>query len=541
MLFNSAQFLLGFLPVTLLVFLLLSKAPRKEWALGWLTLASVFFYGWWRMEYVPLLLISVAVNYFLAVWLARSKSMTVYIVGIVANLALLAYFKYTDFTVTVANGVLGTGFSLPGILLPLAISFFTFQQVAFLSDVRAGLAQPPGLLKYALFVTFFPHLIAGPITHHREMTPQFDAPAMFRFDPERFVVGLTIVLIGLLKKTVFADGLALYATPVFDVAAAAQPLSIVEAWLGAIAYTLQLYFDFSGYSDMAIGLGLLFGVRLPLNFNSPYKSRSVIEYWSRWHMTLTRFLTAYVYNPIALAVTRRRVAARKPIIGRGVPRAGAFLALVAFPTFATMFLSGLWHGAGYQFLIFGLLHGTYLTVNQAWRHLKPALGLAVDGRSLVGAAVGWLLTFLCITVAHVFFRAADVRSACTIIETMAGLNGIVFPGGFAYPAFVSQFVAWAGGSYAYLPSFFGVAELGNIAFALAVVLLLPNVGQWMRAYPAALHRKFPTSWIEILLPRVALVAWRPSTACGAFIGVVGFLALLKTFSAAPSEFLYFAF
>ncbi len=326
MLFNSVVFIAGFLPVVLLGFFLLAGTGRQRLAALWLTLASLVFYGWWNPLYVPLLVGSILFNYALGGYLREHPSRLVLGLGVAANVALLGYYKYTGFLLGTLDAAFDLGWTFGDILLPLAISFFTFQQIAYLVDAHDGAVNEHDFVNYALFITFFPQLIAGPITHHGEMLRQFNDPATFRLRLDNLSLGVTVFLLGLFKKVIIADPLGEKASPIFAVAAGGSVPALYDAWTGALAYTLQIYFDFSGYSDMAIGLGLMFGVALPVNFDSPFKARNVIENWSRWHMTLTRFLTAYIYNPVVLRVTRARLAAGKPQPRRGRMTAGTFVA-----------------------------------------------------------------------------------------------------------------------------------------------------------------------------------------------------------------------
>ncbi|MGY4801568.1 MBOAT family O-acyltransferase [Teichococcus aerofrigidensis] len=537
MLFNSATFILGFLPIVLLGFFVLAGTGRQRLAGVWLTLASLVFYGWWDPQYVPLLLGSMVANYVLGGYLLRRPSRLVLVLGIAANLILLCYFKYMGFLVGAVDDAFGLGWSVPNIVLPLAISFFTFQQIAYLSDAHDGAVVEHDFLNYCLFITFFPHLIAGPITHHREMLSQFSDPRNFRPRFDNISVGTTLFLLGLFKKVVFADPLGADAGPVFAAAEAGAALSLLDAWSGALSYTLQIYFDFSGYTDMAIGLGLLFGISLPPNFDSPYKARNVIEFWSRWHMTLTRFLTAYVYNPIVMRVTRARVAAGKPLPRRGKMTFGTFISLVAYPTILTMFISGVWHGAGWQFVAFGLLHGFYLVVAHAWRALKVRWGWKLDSDRWLHRGVAVLLTFLCVNVAMVFFRAPSLTGALTMLAGMAGLNGVVVPPVMAGLPVVSGLVGFLGLTVDAVP-FFNLTDAALIGLLLAFVWTLPNTQQWMRHYRTALGWRPRQSWLEPFLPGAT---WRPTPALGVVIGLLGFFALARAFSAAPTEFLYFQF
>lgn len=533
MLFNSAIFIAGFLPLVLLGFLLLAGTGRQRWAGVWLTVSSLVFYGWWNPGYVPLLVSSMVFNYLLGGYLLRRSSRAVLTLGIAANLLLLGYYKYTGFLVQTLEQAFGLNWSMHEIVLPLAISFFTFQQIAYLVDAHDGAVVEHDFLNYSLFITFFPHLIAGPITHHREMLEQFRQPENFRPRLDNIAVGSTLFLLGLFKKVMFADFLGEKASPVFAAAAGGVAPPLHDAWVGALAYTLQIYFDFSGYTDMAIGLGLLFGISLPANFDSPYKARNVIEFWSRWHMTLTRFLTAYIYNPIVLHVTRARVAAGKAQPRRGKMTAGAFAALVAYPTILTMFISGIWHGAGWQFVVFGLLHGFYLVVAHSWRAFKARQGWELDSSVAWhrGAAIG--LTFLCVVVAMVFFRAASVPAALFMLAGMAGLNG----NATAVDPFAMESALQSSALRQYLSQLLR-SDFTLIGVLLVFVWTLPNTQQWLRHYRTALNWRQREHWLERWF---SFSSWRPTPAIGAALGVFSFFALARALSSAPTEFLYFQF
>ncbi|MCW3149102.1 MBOAT family protein [Stutzerimonas stutzeri] len=512
MLFNSVTFIAGFLPVVLIGFFLLTGSGRQRLAVIWLTLASLVFYGWWNPAYVPLLVGSMVFNYLLGGYLRQQPSRLVLGLAVTANVLLLGYYKYTGFLFGTLDDALGLGWDIDDIILPLAISFFTFQQIAYLVDAHDGMVEEHDFVNYCLFISFFPQLIAGPITHHSEMLAQFRDRSSFRLRLDNFSLGSTIFLLGLFKKVVIADTLGQKATPVFAVAADGLVPSLYDAWTGALTYTLQIYFDFSGYSDMAIGLGLLFGIVLPINFNSPFKARNVIDYWSRWHMTLTRFLTAYIYNPLVLRVTRARMAAGKPQPRRGKMTAGTFFALVAYPTMLTMFISGVWHGAGWQFVMFGLLHGFYLVVAHGWRAWKVRQGWQLDSEVIWHRVGAVLLTFFCVVVAMVFFRAANLSAALAVLSGMFGLSPI--------------------------STQLDRSDVVYIVGLLAFVWIMPNIQQWMSLFRTALNFKPPAHWIERWLP---LAAWQPAPVYGAAVGVLGFFALAIAFSVAPTEFLYFQF
>jgi len=537
MLFNSATFIAGFLPIVLLGFFLFAGTGRQRLAGLWLTLASLLFYGWWDPHYVPLLVASMTANYLLGGYLLKNPSRLVLGLGIAANILLLGYYKYTGFLLGTANDALGLGWDVPQIVLPLAISFFTFQQIAYLCDAQDGAVVEHDFLNYCLFITFFPHLIAGPITHHREMLSQFGNPENFRPRLDNISVGATLFVLGLFKKVVFADPMGAEAGPVFTAAAAGTPLPLLDAWSGALAYTMQLYFDFSGYTDMAIGLGLLFGISLPPNFDSPFKAHNIADFWSRWHMTLTRFLTAYLYNPLVLRVTRRRVAAGKPLPKRGKMSVGTFLVMVAYPTLVTMAISGVWHGAGWTFVVFGLLHGFYLVVVQGWRALRAHWGWKVASARLIHRVPAVLLTFLCVVLGNVFFRSPTMEGALNMLAGMVGMNGVLLPTSFERIPGIAPLAGLLGIDFEPGPFFRPLLGL-QIVLLLAFVWTLPNTQQFLRHYRTALNWR---PQVSALQRRVAAATWRPGTAYGVALGLLGFFALAKAMSAAPTEFLYFQF
>lgn len=540
MLFNSAIFIAGFLPICLIGFYALGKFARAQTAFAWLTVMSLVFYGWWNIMFVPLLLGSILFNFLVGRGLARTRSRPLLVFSIAANILLLGFFKYTDFIGMSVSQLLALHWQPPQILLPLAISFFTFQQIAFLADAYDGVANEPRLLHYTLFITFFPHLIAGPITHHREMLPQFAERRITKLRLEPLSLGVTIFAIGLFKKVMIADQISVYATPVFTAAAHGAAPSLVESWGASLAYAMQMYFDFSGYSDMAIGLGLMFDISLPINFNSPYKAASIIEYWQRWHMTLTRFLTAYIYNPIVLSLTRRRVATRKPILRPGQVRFPAFMVLLAFPTIFTMFIAGIWHGAGWQFMVFGVLHGIFLTINHGWRTAK-ARWPVLQGTGIVRHAASVCLTFFCAMLALVFFRAADLETGFRVASGLFGGNGIVLPETIGRIAAFRPIIATLGLKTAHF-SLFWRFYVYWLPILFWIVWFMPNVMEWMRHYQTALGAKFSNAWYhESKLSRTLFATWRPTAACGCVVGTIAVLALLRTFSNAPTEFLYFHF
>lgn len=392
MLFSSYEFIFFFLPITVLVYFFLNHRRLVVAGKCWLVLASLFFYGWWDVAYLPLIVISMLFNFAVGSGLARQGDLrvgfskkSILTFGIALNLALLGYFKYVDFFIENLNWVLDEDLTLPKVVLPLAISFFTFTQITYLVDSYRGKTGEYDFLNYALFVTFFPHLIAGPIVHHYQLMPQFASRWNMLRRYRNICLGLFIFSVGFFKKIVLADTFAGWATPGFDEKAT---LDFTEAWVTSLSYTFQLYFDFSGYTDMAIGASLLFNIRLPINFNSPYKALSIQDFWRRWHITLSNFLRDYLYIPL------------------GGNRNGA--ALTYLNLFTTFLLGGLWHGASWMFVIWGALHGGALVIHRAWQQF----GLRMP------ALLGWFLTFNFVNFAWVFFRAKDIESAVKVLEGM---------------------------------------------------------------------------------------------------------------------------
>lgn len=511
MLFNSYAFLLAYLPLTLLGYFALGRLG-KTWGAAWLAACSLFFYGWWDHRYLTLLLASIVVNYHAGAYIARNagtpQARRALTLAVVANLALLGYYKYADFFIGSANTLLGTDWSLLHIVLPIGISFFTFTQIAFLVDAYAGKVTEYRFVYYLLFVTYFPHLIAGPVLHHKEMMPQFDDDRNYRPQAADFALGVTMFVIGLTKKVLIADSLAPHVGPVFD-PGGAMP-SLFQAWGGALAYTFQLYFDFSGYSDMAIGLSLMFGVRLPLNFDSPYKSSNIVEFWRRWHMTLSRFLRDYLYIPL------------------GGNRHGPFRRHLYL--MITMLLGGLWHGAGWSFVVWGALHGGFLVVNHAWQDLSRRLDVRLP------RAVAVALTFLCVVFAWVYFRAPDLTTANRVVLGMLGAGGAELP---------AALIGALGGVGTWLTTIGVEPQLGGgasfvqvwawIGSAMLIAFLAPNSQQIMRLTGRPEPGDTGSDAVEPL-PRWV---WRPSRVWAVATGLlfaIGILALGR-----PTEFLYFQF
>jgi alginate O-acetyltransferase complex protein AlgI len=544
-LFNSYQFILGFLPVAVALFYVFGRHSPTS-ALRWLIFASLVFYAWWRPVNVAIILPSILINFALARRLQRlaaddtkeRAARLTLIIGVLFNIAFLGYFKYTNFLADAANDAFGTHFVLTHIILPLGISFITFQKIAFLIDVHGRRVEHFTFGDYALFVLFFPQLIAGPIVHYREVMPQFER-ATCRFDATSFSVGLTLFFFGLFKKAFLADGIAPYVTPIYERAAHGDPVSLVPAVLAALGFTLQIYFDFSGYSDMAIGIARMFGIRLPANFDSPLRATSIIDYWLRWHMTLSRFLTAYIYNPLLLHFTRARIARGKPALGGRNATFSAFLTLLAFPTIVTMAISGLWHGAGYTFIVWGLLHGGFLSINHGWRLLKAKRNKGPAKPAEAGSFWAWLLTFTCVVVAMVFFRAPTLHGAWVLVKGIVGGYGIGLPSSiFEHLGPIATLLAKTGGTP---ETWWGALEFIMLVawtvLLLALALLCPNSAQLLARYEPALGLRSAAP--SDTGARLARLVWTPSLKWAIAVAVVAYAAILRL--GGPSEFLYWQF
>ena len=496
MLFNSYEFLVGFFPVVFVGFFVLGAYSRRV-AAAWLGLASLFFYAYWRIDALPLLVVSILVNYAFGLAVtpapqrtARARRLAL-VAAVALNLGVLAYFKYANFLLGNVDAVLHA-LSRPEIhalevILPIGISFFTFTQIAFLVDCYEGKVRERSFNHYLLFVSYFPHLISGPVLHHSQMMPQFREARTYRLSIDNVVQGLFGVAVGLAKKVLIADEFSQYASPVFDAARDGWQPGFTAAWMAALAYTAQIYFDFSGYSDMAIGLSRMLGIGLPLNFNAPYKATSIIDFWRRWHMSLSQFLRDYLY--FRLGGNRRGPARR-------------YVNLML-----TMLLGGLWHGASWTFVAWGGLHGTYLLVNHAWRSVAGRLPGLGPSSAAVGRLAGAMLTFLAVVVAWVFFRSSTFAGA---LRMLAGMT---------HPATLGALPTRVG-SYDLPPSSPGyVAAMFAVAFA--IVWLAPTT-QDLTARLAAERRD--AAWV----------------ASGALLFAVGLLAIVNA-SHQISEFIYFNF
>ena len=495
MLFNSYEFIFAFLPISFFVYFYLNSKKLTTAAKAWLVFTSLFFYSWWNIMYLPLILISILFNYTITnTMIEYDKSRRKYFskrsllhAGLLFNIGLLVYFKYMDFFISNTNTISGSDIELLHLVLPLAISFFTLQQIAFLIDSYEGLVKEKNFLDYTIFVTFFPQLIAGPIVHHKEMMPQFANVRNKVKNYKNIAIGLFIFSIGLFKKVVIADTFAVWATQGFDVA---TTLNLFEAWATSLSYTFQLYFDFSGYTDMAIGAALLFNIKLPINFNSPYKATGMIDFWQRWHITLSNFITTYIYTPIV----------------RSFDRLTFHKAM--FATVITFLIAGLWHGASWMFIIFGGLHGLGLIINHYWKKRKIKLNVVL----------AWFITFNFVNITFVFFRAKEWDDAVKVLGSMFSLDNIVLPDKLENKlSFLSnygiEFGAWAGGISG--SNYTAIV----IILAFLVILIFKNSIQIVK-----LNEKFNPTRIKAL-----------------YFGFLLAISILYMYASTHTEFIYFNF
>lgn len=419
MLFNSYAFIFAFLPIALLGYFTLNHFKQITLGKVWLILASLFFYTFFTYKNLPILLISLVSNYFFGHFLRQDipRKKLLFRFSLFFNIGLLAFYKYSGF------------------LLPLGLSFFTLQQIAFLIDSYEGLAEEKDFLDYASFVCFFPTLISGPIVHYQHLIPQLSSAENKRFQLNQFSLGLFLFCLGLAKKVLLSEAFASWAKPGFDEAVS---LDFLAAWKTGLSYTFQLYFDFSGYTDMAIGIGHMFNIKLPQNFNSPFRSKSIIEFWTRWHITLSQFITTYIFTPIV----------------RAMPKINFRNTMLA--TFISMFIAGIWHGAGWTFVVYGALHGLALVVNHNWKKKKKKLP----------PGMAWFLTFNFINVAFVVFRAKELSDAWKVLKGMMGLSGVVIPKILVKSVGPLKEYGWRMGTYLHPDDYFFLFILAGTFYAL---------------------------------------------------------------------------
>ena len=520
MLFNSFLFIFGFLPLALGLFYLAGRFGRLAKVV--LTLLSLGFYAMWRPIHLPLLLGSIVVNYFAgdriqaALAAGRPRTMRLWLVlGLAADLSFLGWFKYANFVADNIAAVTGSTSDLAKIALPLGISFFTFQKIAYLIDSSRGDARRMGFLDFALFAAFFPQLIAGPIVHYKEVVPQIQSKLFGRLIGRNLLVGLVIFAIGLFKKTVIADTLSSYATPMFAAGQGGHAFTLTSGWLAAITFTFQLYFDFSGYSDMAIGLGRMLGVKLPLNFHSPLRASNIADYWRRWHMTLQRFIVAYIFQPLSLPLNRWAAM-------RGLKDWPAFAVGVGVPAFVTFVAVGVWHGAGWTFVLFGAMHAVYICTNEAWgewrkrrrRQLKK-LGRALAESGPLRMALFHAITLVAVIYANVMFKSRTVGDAISVWKGMTALNGLG------------------------LDSVAATLDAGlaaSLLVSVVLVFLMPNTQQIMGRFDPAYNWR---DWRGVARPPIRWT-WKPDAAGLAFAGVTLFAAIMFI-QRGKAIFLYFNF
>ena len=514
MLFSSWQFIFVFLPLAVAGFFAIPARAQvaRKW---WLLVASLAFYAYWKVEYVPLLLFSIGFNYAVAEGIHRLRgkpaSRAVLITGVTVNLLLLGYYKYTNFLLDALGRAGGPLFHRLDIILPLAISFFTFTQIGYLVDVYRDGKLHYRLLDYAVFVVFFPHLIAGPIVRHWEIIPQF-ADKQLKANRADMGAGIAMFLLGLCKKVLLADPASRFADVVYGAVEAGTAITWFDAWLGTIAYAMQIYFDFSGYSDMAIGLARMFGMKFPCNFDSPYKAGNIIEFWRRWHITLQRFLREYLYFPL------------------GGNRCGKVRHLLNI--MITMVVSGLWHGAGWTFLVWGALHGVYIVIAHLWRNFITARGWKLTHWSYRGACV--IVTFLSVLYAWVFFRAKTLPQATRVVATMVGFNGYTIPEGVndpkRSPGPLLEKIGFRFTDKNLANKFYKPGMRWMLALLL-ITFLLPNTQQLLRATEPTLEP----------VERPTRLRFAFNAATGLILGALLFAVVCSWFVARPSPFIYFNF
>jgi alginate O-acetyltransferase complex protein AlgI len=487
--FNSYPYFV-FLAVAVLGFRLLERRGPTGQRI-FLLVMSYGFYAWWRADFLLLLLGSTLANFLMGRAIearrAQGRSSRAFLVaGLVFNLGLIGVFKYDTLLVSSTNDLLGLGWPVPHLFLPLAISFFTFEQISYLVDADAGKTLGYSPLDYALFVAYFPHLIAGPIVRHNDLIPQF---RQLRSRGDDLSTGLTLFTIGLAKKSLIADNLAPFADAVFDAAGRGTHLGMTDAWLGTLFFAFQIYFDFSAYSDMALGSSIMLGIRLPVNFHSPYKSAGIIEFWRRWHISLSAFLRDYLYIPLG---------------GNRQGRARRYLNL-----FITMLLGGLWHGANWTFMLWGGLHGLYLSINHAFRRLSKGIAVPkVWHLPLRAASV--LLTFAATTLAWIVFRAPDLASARNVLGGFAGLG---------HSAIVT----------------FTPLAAAALLLLFGMVWFMPNSMEMLWRHDPAL----PSPYADQPVTPARRIFWRPTRLQAALYGLLCIVAVLALSNLKP--FIYFQF
>ncbi len=508
MVFSSFDFIFVFLPIFLVVNVFLIRTRFSNWAISWIILSSLVFYSWWDITNLPILLGSIFANFILGNQLRNKPSQVVLLFSCGGNLLVLGWFKYRLFFLNMIDGMSGSDMPILSLIIPLGLSFFTFQQITWLVDSHRRLRPEVSWQNYTMYISFFPQLIAGPIVHHRDVVEQIargQRRERITFD---IMVGLSILIIGLAKKVLIADRLAIFANSFFSQAASGGDLALLNSWIGVLAYTFQLYFDFSAYSDMAIGIARMCGIRLPINFNSPYKATSIIDFWRRWHITLSAFLRDYLY--IALGGNRRGITRRYVNI------------------FLTMLIGGFWHGANWTFILWGAVHGILIVANQLWAYTQIPIPRPI--------AMG--VTFILVVFAWVLFRSSDVETGLRIYAAM--IYGSDFahwqllgnPIQFGPPEeILRSFIELAG----FAPKFSGaIVQLVILSGAAMIAFTLPNTAQLFYRFnkPVGL-RVAPISWIDRQL------IWRPNIFWALSLAIL--FGLITLNMGREVEFLYFDF
>jgi len=545
MLFNSYEFIFLFLPITLIGFILVLRANSRKLTLVFLAAISLFFYAWWNYYYLILIVISLVVNYSIGknlqkVETAKINKGVLLAVGVIFNLGLLSYYKYSGFAVSIFNDLTNSNIHWAKIALPLGISFFTFQQLTYLVDSKAKRVKHSDFVDYIVFVTFFPQLIAGPIVHHKEMMPQFRAIDLY-VKADNMNVGLMLFVIGLFSKCILADSIAAYVNPIFDKATKMEAITFLESWIAGAGFTLQIYFDFAGYSGMALGAARFFGIVLPMNFNSPLKAPNIIDFWNRWHITLTRFLTSYLFTPMSIRATRKSLS-RKSRTKQPEPLK-EYLTCLAAPTLITMFLSGLWHGAGYQYLVWGLLHGLYLTVNHGWKTFVVRNLSNKERYQKLSRPIGVAITLFSVFFAMIFFRANNLDVAISMAESMLGFNGVTIPEGIFVHLGPARGVLESWGIYPDTSSgsLIAYGSLYCLCF-LFIALFFPNSLDFMSRYMPTIDYSKKTNDFNSLLFKnnfTRTMVWEPNIYWAIICGfglAIGIMSLQSL-----SVFLYWQF
>jgi len=504
MLFNSYEFIFLFMPVVFAGFFIIARKSHQG-SIAWLSLASIFFYAYWSIYALPVIVASICVNYWLGLHLSNPGfryRQPLLVFAITLNLFTLGYFKYANFFIANTNALRNAmGIEPIGsldVILPIGISFFTFTQIAFLVDSYQDKVKERSFLQYLLFVSFFPHLLAGPVLHHKQMMPQFSDPKTFSIDYEKIKLGIAIFTIGLAKKVIIADSLSGSVDAIFNSSTQNHLLNFWVTWLGALSYTFQLYFDFSGYSDMAVGASLFFGIWLPFNFNSPFKATSIIDFWQRWHMTLTKYVGEYLYAPIALKFMR---------LGQGKTALIEILYSLVIPTVLIFLILGLWHGANWTYVVFGGMHGLYIVINHLWRMVFPLpnkKNKKMQAYRGIKKIAGWSLTFISVIIANVMFRADSISTACEIYKGMLGLNGFNL--------------------IAVRDSFLGLRMLTIIlTLSFLIILTMPSIPTML-----SISEKNTRTTLKLISP-----------ASGIILGIIFIVSIMSLDNKSP--FLYFQF